>query len=173
MRLRRSGGWRVLSANCAGRSSGGTSEKLAPEHFNLPLEDVEIAQGVLEAAQEKARRVLKGRAPAERGTPNRNRGHLPKHLPCIERIIEPDITLWLPLERHWSERQWRRGCGEMTRIGDDVSERVELMPAQLRVLVTRPPKMPAGAVPARWSKLMPRNTSCRAAYPPKRQSRRS
>lgn len=34
------------------------SEKLAPEQFNLPLEDVEVAQGVLEAAQD---RLLLGR----------------------------------------------------------------------------------------------------------------
>ena len=59
---------------------GPRSEKLDPEQFNLPLEDVELAQGVLEAAQEKARRALKGQGPAN-GTPNRNRGHLPKHLP--------------------------------------------------------------------------------------------
>ena len=35
---------------------GRKSEKLDPEQFNLPLEDVELAQGVLDAAQEKARR---------------------------------------------------------------------------------------------------------------------
>lgn len=107
---------------------GPRSEKLDPEQFNLPLEDVEIAQGVLEAAQEKARRALKGRGPAERGTPNRNRGHLPKQLPRIERIVEPESTL-CPC-----------GCGEMTRIGEDVSERLDMVPAQLRVLVTRRPK---------------------------------
>jgi hypothetical protein len=106
---------------------GRTSEKLAPEQFNLPLEDVEIAQGVLEAAQVKERRALKGRDPAERGTPNRNRGHLSKHLARIKRIIETETTLWLPLERHWSERQWRRGCGEITRIGEDVSERLDML----------------------------------------------
>ena len=42
---------------------GARSEKLDPEQFNLPLEDVEIAQGVLEAAQEKAHRTLKSHAP--------------------------------------------------------------------------------------------------------------
>ena len=97
---------------------GRKSEKLDPEQFNLPLEDVEMAQGVLKAAQEKARRALKGQGSAERGTPNRNRGHLPKHLPRVERIIEPATTLWSPLERHWSERQWRRGCGDMHKIGE-------------------------------------------------------
>ena len=68
---------------------GRRSEKLDPEQFNLPLEDVELAQGVLDAAQEKARRALKGQGAAESGVPKRNRGHLPKHLPRIERVIEP------------------------------------------------------------------------------------
>ncbi|WP_294613856.1 IS66 family transposase [uncultured Roseovarius sp.] len=107
---------------------GRRSEKLDPEQFNLPLEDVELAQGVLEAAQEKARRALKGQGAAESGVPKRNRGHLPKHLPRIERVIEPKSTL-CPC-----------GCGEMARIGEDVSERLDVVPAQLRVLVTRRPR---------------------------------
>lgn len=107
---------------------GAKSEKLDPEQFNLPLEDVEIAQGILEAAQEKASRALKGlTANGERPT-NRNRGHLPKHLPRIERVIEPASTL-CPC-----------GCGEMAKIGEDVAERLDLIPAQLRVLVTRRPR---------------------------------
>src|SRR3546814_6999560 len=32
------------------------------------------------------------------------------------------------------------GCGEMARIGEDVSERLDAIPAQFRVLVTRRPK---------------------------------
>ncbi len=104
------------------------SEKLDPEQFNLPLEDVELAQGVLEAAQEKARGALKGAAAAESRSPNRNRGHLPKYLPRIERVIEPESTL-CPC-----------GCGEMAKIGEDVSERLDIVPAQLRVLVTRRPR---------------------------------
>ena len=107
---------------------GAKSEKLDPEQFNLPLEDVEIAQGILEAAQEKASRALKGlTANGERPT-NRNRGHLPKHLPRIERVIEPASTLC------------PSGCGEMAKIGEDVAERLDLIPAQLRVLVTRRPR---------------------------------
>jgi transposase len=106
---------------------GARSEKLDSEQFNLPLEDVEIAQGVLDAAQEKARRALKGDV-AEPRAPKRNRGHLPDHLPRIERVIEPESTLCPD------------GCGEMARIGEDVSERLDLVPAQLRVLVTRRPR---------------------------------
>ena len=90
--------------------------------------DVEVAQGVLEAAQEKAQRALKGQGPTKTSKANRNRGHLPKHLPRIERVIEPETTL-CPC-----------GCGEMARIGEDVSERLDVVPAKVRVLVTRRPK---------------------------------
>ena len=91
---------------------------------------MEIAQGVLDAAQEKAaadhpgpfgRRVrLVGR---------RNRGQLPAHLPSAwSGSSSPKSTL-CPC-----------GCGEMAKIGEDVSERLDVIPAQLRVLVTRRPK---------------------------------
>lgn len=107
---------------------GKRSEKLSPDQFNLPLEDAELAQGVLEAAQEKAEAALqraRGETPRK---PKRNRGHLPPHLPRIERVIEPAST------------QCPCGCGDMARIGEDVSERLDVIPAQFRVLVTRRPK---------------------------------
>jgi transposase len=107
---------------------GARSEKLSPEQFNLPLEDVEFAQGVLDAAQEKAAAMLEGRARGGTRPPRRNRGRLPAHLPRVERVIEPDSTL-CPC-----------GCGEMAKIGEDVSERLDVVPAQLRVLVTRRPR---------------------------------
>lgn len=107
---------------------GAKSEKLSPDQFNLPLEDVELAQGVLEAAQEGARAVLKGPSEGKNRPHNRNRGHLPPHLPRVERIIEPAST------------QCPCGCGEMVKIGEDVSERLDVIPAQFRVLVTRRPK---------------------------------
>jgi len=119
---------------------GKSSEKLSPDQFNLPLEDAELAQGVLEAAQEKAEAALqraRGEAPRK---PARNRGHLPAYLPRVEHVIEPASILWSPLERHGSKRQWRRGCGEMARIGEDVSERLDVIPAQFQVLVTRRPR---------------------------------
>jgi len=34
---------------------------------------------------------------------------LPEGLPRVERVVEPDNIAWLPLTRHWSERQCRRG----------------------------------------------------------------
>ena len=107
---------------------GAKSEKLSTDQCNLPLEDVEIAQGVLDAAQEKAEAAIKGKPASGASAHNRNRGQLPAHLPRVERIVEPDSIL-CPC-----------GCGEMPRIGEDVSERLDLIPAQLRVLVTRRPK---------------------------------
>src|SRR5690554_3523435 len=58
---------------------GKRSEKLSPDQFNPPLEDAELAQGVLEAAQEKTEAALqraRGETPRK---PKRNRGHLPSH----------------------------------------------------------------------------------------------
>ena len=58
---------------------------------------------------------------------NTNRGSLPKHLPRIEEVIEPDSTIC--------------GCGgERHVIGEDISERLDIIPAQFRVIVTRRPK---------------------------------
>ncbi|MGZ9117035.1 MAG: IS66 family transposase zinc-finger binding domain-containing protein, partial [Methylocystis sp.] len=107
---------------------GSKSEKLTPDQFNLPLEDVEIAQGVLDAAQEKAAAIIKGKSARADRSRNGNRGQLPAHLPRVERVIEPRSTL-CPC-----------GCGPMTMIGEDVSERLDVIPAQFRVLITRRPK---------------------------------
>ena len=58
----------------------------------------------------------------------RNIGNLPDHLPRIEKIIELEC-LNCPC-----------GCGEMHKIGEDRSERLDIIPAQLRVIVTVRPK---------------------------------
>src|SRR3546814_2636255 len=39
---------------------GSKSEKLSPEQYNLPLEDVEIAQGALDAVQEQDAAIIEG-----------------------------------------------------------------------------------------------------------------
>lgn len=57
---------------------GAKSEKLRPDQYHLPLEDVEIAQGVLDAAQEKAAAIIRGRSRAGSDQDrHRNRGYLP------------------------------------------------------------------------------------------------
>lgn len=60
-------------------------------------------------------------------TPTANRGSLPSHLVRIEEIIEPESLICV--------------CGGyLHRIGEDVSERLDVIPAQFRVIVTRGPK---------------------------------
>lgn len=56
-----------------------------------------------------------------------NRGSLPKHLPRIEEVIAPESTVC------------ECGC-ERHVIGEDVSERLDIVPAQFRVIVTHRPK---------------------------------
>ena len=58
----------------------------------------------------------------------RNRGNLPADLPRIEQVVEPDSLAC------------SCGCGQMHRIGEDRTERLDIVPAQLRVLVTVRPK---------------------------------
>ncbi|MEO1407693.1 MAG: IS66 family transposase, partial [Pseudomonadota bacterium] len=55
-----------------------------------------------------------------------NRGSLPKHLERVEVVVEPDVSCGCGAERHV--------------IGEDVSERLDIIPAQFRVIVTRRPK---------------------------------
>jgi transposase len=104
---------------------GRRSEKLDPDQLTLALEDVEQAIAETEAQQEKADPALK-RARAE--TRRAGRGSLPEHLPRIEVVIEPETTACAC-------------CGGMMQvIGEDRSQRLDVIPAQYRVLVTRRPK---------------------------------
>ncbi|AMY72157.1 insertion sequence transposase protein (plasmid) [Frigidibacter mobilis] len=113
-------------ARGAAREVRKRSEKLSPDQFNLPLEDAELAQGVLEAAQEKAERHCKGPG-GDAPQAARNRGHLPRICPgrAGDRARQHALSL---------------RCGEMARIGEDVSERPGRDPRAVPVLVTRRPR---------------------------------
>jgi len=98
---------------------GRRSERLDPDQLHLVLEDLEGA--IAETEAEKP--VAKPR-PRRRNT---NRGALPKHLPREEVTIEPETTLC--------------SCGgDLHRIGEDRSERLDVIPAQFRMIVTVRPK---------------------------------
>ncbi len=102
---------------------GRKSEKSDPDQFELALEDLETAMAVIHAEEDAedraARRPAKPRAA--------NRGSLPKHLPRIEEVIEPESLTC--------------ACGGCLHcIGEDVSERLDIVPARFRVIVTRRPK---------------------------------
>ena len=101
------------------------SEKLHPDQLQLAFEALE---GALAEAEEAAAASPEPTPRARRPDPRRNLGHLPEHLPRIEQVLEPDTT------------QCPCGCGEMARIGEDRTERLDIVPAQLRVIVTVRPK---------------------------------
>jgi transposase len=103
---------------------GKRSEKLSEDERQLAFEDIETA--VAEVETQQGAQAASG--PVPRRAARRNRGNLPKDLPRIEEVIEPD-SLDCPC-----------GCGEMHRIGEDRTERLDIIPAQLRVIVTVRPK---------------------------------
>ena len=106
---------------------GKKSEKLHPDQLQLAFEALEGALAEAEAEEQAAASTTP--APrAKRPDARRNLGHLPEHLPRIEQVIEPESTL-CPC-----------GCGEMVKIGEDRTERLHIVPAQLQVIVTVRPK---------------------------------
>jgi transposase len=104
---------------------GRKSEKLDPDPFALALEDIEQAVAASEAADDKRNKeATVARAEKRRA----NRGGLPAHLPRVHVTIEPE------------DRTCPCCRSPMHAIGADVSERLDVVPAQFRVLVTRRPK---------------------------------
>lgn len=102
---------------------GARSERLDPDQLNLGLEEIEQEIGAAVVATERG-----AGSPSRRQARARNLGHLPAHLPRIERVV--DIA-----EKHCP-------CcgGDLHPIGEDVAERLDVVPVQFRVLVTRRPK---------------------------------
>ena len=101
---------------------GRRSEKLDPDQLPLTLEEGEIT-----AAREQATAEKQAKTPRPRSEPGQRKS-LPSHLPRIEVVIEPETT----------------SCpccgGGMHVIGEEKSERLDVIPAQHRILVTRRPK---------------------------------
>lgn len=139
---------------------GAKSEKLRPDQYHLPLEDVEIAQGILDVAQERAEALIKGRSRSvpDQGS-HRNRGCLPAHLPRVERIIEPASTL-CPC-----------GCVAMTKIGEDVSKRLDGSRRNGGCWSRAARNTSVATVRALSCRRTHRNTSCPAGCRPKRPLR--
>ncbi|WP_448955021.1 IS66 family transposase [Labrys neptuniae] len=106
---------------------GVKSEKLAvldPAQIALDLGDLsEVPVAANDDAAEDEDRPRRKRRPA-----SRNMGALPKHLPRCEEVIEPGSTICAC-------------CGlPLHRIGEDVSEALDIVPALLRVIRTVRPK---------------------------------
>ena len=104
---------------------GRRAETLPIDQLELGLEDVQQGEAAAAAETETKDPAAKTAKARERRT---NRGALPAHLPRFEVVVEPQ-SLACPC------------CsGALHRIGEDVAERLDIIPAQIRVLVTRRPK---------------------------------
>ncbi len=104
---------------------GKKSEKLHPDQLLLAFEELE---GALAEAEEETPASSTRPPRAKRPAAERNIGHLPAHLPRTYEVVEPESRL-CPC-----------GCGEMVKIGEDRTERLNIVPAQLQVIVTIRPK---------------------------------
>jgi hypothetical protein len=93
----------------------------------LAFEDLEAAVAEVEA-QKAAQAPGGGDARRKLPTAKRNRGNLPADLPRIEEVIEP-ANVECPC-----------CCGRLHRIGEDRTERLDIIPAQLWVIATVRPK---------------------------------
>jgi transposase len=105
---------------------GRKSERLPDEQLQLGLEDVEAAIAKNDAEAERQDPALRRERAAKRRA---SRGALPAHLPRVEVELAPPDTA-CPCCR-----------ATMAVIGEDTSERLDVIPAQFRVVVTRRPKL--------------------------------
>jgi len=104
---------------------GRRAESLPAEQLQLGLEEAEQVEAAGHAESEEA-------VPAERkalaARRRINRGALPAHLPRIETVVDVEHPVCPCCS------------GTLHRIGEDVAERLDIVPAQFRVLVVRRPK---------------------------------
>ena len=110
---------------------GPKSEKLDPAQLELALEDLETGiaetQAQIAAVEEKIAASASDPDKVVLREPRKARA-LPDYLPRLERVIEPDCIV-CPC-----------GCGDMVRIGEDRTERLDFIPARYQVIVTVRPK---------------------------------
>jgi transposase len=98
-------------------------EKLPTDQLLLALEDLESANARKEAEDEKKQPSL------PRIRSRKKRGSLPEHLPHIHESVVPEQAIC--------------SCcsGALHAIGEETSERLDVIPAQYRVIVTHRPKL--------------------------------
>ncbi len=100
---------------------GRRAETLDPEQHAFAFEEIETGVAAIEASLEAVKPERTERTPRLRKT-------LPPHLPRIEVVVEPNAS------------PCACGSHDRIRIGEDVSERLDVVPAKFRVIVTRRPK---------------------------------
>ena len=107
---------------------GRRSEQLTPDQLLLGIEDLEQTIAESQAGQDAADPAADKPRPRREARPNRNHGALPAHLPRYEVLIDVE----------------QRDCpccgGTLHVIDEERSEQLDIVPAQLRVRVTRRPR---------------------------------
>lgn len=102
---------------------GARSEQLHPDQLLLALEKIDAAFGRVQAGLDAVTAEPKEAHPRQR-----SRGALPAHLERIEQLVDVE----------------HKACaccgGALHVIGEDVAERLDVVPASFRILVTRRPR---------------------------------
>ncbi|MDP3887575.1 IS66 family transposase [Hydrogenophaga sp.] len=110
---------------------GPKSEKLDPAQMELALEDLETAIAETQARIAAVEAKIAASATDPEKAPlrsTRKARALPESLPRALRVIEPE-SITCPC-----------GCGDMVRIGEDRTERLDFIPARYQVIVTIRPR---------------------------------
>ena len=123
---------RHLLAKLQRRQFGRKSERLTDEQLQLAFEEVEatLAENAAEAGKQSP--ALRDQQKKRRRA---GRGRLPAQLPRIEQVLAPEATACPCCQ------------GPLLEIGVDAAERLDVIPAQFRVIVTKRPKLACRACP--------------------------
>lgn len=104
---------------------GPRAEGLPVDQLLLGLEEIEQVEAAIHAESEAEKPAEREVRTAKRRA---SRGALPAHLPRIESVVDVESTTCPCCS------------GALHRIGEDVAERLDVVPTQFRVLVVRRPK---------------------------------
>jgi transposase len=123
---------RHLLAKLQRRQFGRKSEQLTDEQLQLAFEEIEatLAENAAEAGKQSP--ALRDQQKTRRRA---GRGRLPAQLPRIEQVLAPEATACPCCQ------------GPLVEIGVDAAERLDVIPAQFRVIVTKRPKLACRACP--------------------------
>jgi transposase len=114
------------------RQFGTKSEKLPEDQLLFAFEEIEATLAANAAEAGKQSPALRDNRAKRRRA---GRGRLPAHLPRIEVVLAPEATACPCCQ------------GPLVEIGVDAAERLDVIPAQFRVVVTKRPKLACRACP--------------------------
>jgi len=114
------------------RQFGTKSEKLSEEQLLFAFEEIEATLAGNAAEVGKQSPALRDEQKKRRRA---GRGRLPAHLPRIEVVLAPEASACPCCQ------------GRLVEIGIDAAQRLDVIPAQFRVVVTKRPKLACRACP--------------------------